>query len=933
MGELIRAKDWSLTPVGSPSEWPQSLRTSVSIILNSQFPMFVWWGPELTTIYNESYMQIAGNKHSALLGKSGSEAWAEIWDVVGPLAEQVLKEGVSNWAEDQLLYIDRNGYLEETYFTFSYSPVYDETGGIGGVFCACTETTEKVLTNKRIVESEQSFRNLVKEAPVSICIVSGKNYVVEMVNDGMLEFLGRTTDIVGKPIIQSLPEAKTQGLISMFEQVRETGQLYTVSNFPATLLINGERVKKFFNLVFKPHHKTTSSAEVVDIFCVAHNVTEQVLIQQQLEQSEAELQTRVEERTADLQQQKRFINSILDASFNGIYALKAIYNSDHAVVDFKYLFANNNMAQMLHLSIEEVMGSSMLKLIPENGFNGFFELFCKVLQTGIATHDEVFFETKHINSWFDYVIVPIDDDTVVVTIQDITEQKLAAIQIQEQSYLLNSIMKHSPSGITVTEFIRDENGNIIDGKTIVANTISEKFIGLPLDQVLNRRITETDPSILESSTFKNSLRTLETGEPFLTQHYIKQLNKWLEVSIGKMDENRLINVFTDITATKNAELQIVQSIERLAAVFNAAQSGMFTFSPVYNDDNEITDFRFVITNSNFATYINEKSEELKGALGSKYFTDYYQDGLFEMYKRTFITGETQRIDLQLNNNNEQRYLDLMCTKVGEEVLVTFTDYTQLKSTQVELEKHIEELKRSNANLEEFAHAASHDLKEPIRKVRVFSDRLKSSLGSLTTEQQNIFEKVDNATQRMSLLIDDLLEYSHVSMGIDMVEKIDLNWKLKMVINDLEVAINEKQATITIGELPEVLGHRRQLQQVFHNLIQNALKYSKKDEKPIIHISSMLIEGSDSPLELNDEQKKLKYHHIKVEDNGIGFNQTHAEQIFQMFNRLHGKREYEGSGVGLAIVRRVIENHKGYIGAQSELGKGATFHILLPLHYN
>jgi hypothetical protein len=119
MGELIRTKDWSTTSIGPPDTWESSLRTSISILLNSQFPMFVWWGPEQITIYNDAYRAILGEKHPAALGGSGSKVWREIWDVVGPLARQVLEQGISNWAEDQLLYINRRGYVEESYFTFS----------------------------------------------------------------------------------------------------------------------------------------------------------------------------------------------------------------------------------------------------------------------------------------------------------------------------------------------------------------------------------------------------------------------------------------------------------------------------------------------------------------------------------------------------------------------------------------------------------------------------------------------------------------------------------------------------------------------------------------------------------------------------------------------------------------------------------------------
>ncbi len=151
MGALMRALDWSATPLGPVGDWPQSLRTSVSICLASRFPMLIWWGPELVMLYNDAYRPILGaTKHPAAMGQRGRECWPEIWDVIGPMLTGVLARGDATWSEDQLLLLNRNGYVEECYFTFSYSPIRDESGGIGGIFTAVTETTERVLGERRL---------------------------------------------------------------------------------------------------------------------------------------------------------------------------------------------------------------------------------------------------------------------------------------------------------------------------------------------------------------------------------------------------------------------------------------------------------------------------------------------------------------------------------------------------------------------------------------------------------------------------------------------------------------------------------------------------------------------------------------------------------------------------------------------------------------
>ena len=150
LGRLVRAFDWSATPVGPASAWPQSLRTAVSICLASRFPMLIWWGPHLIQIYNDGYRPVLGTKHPRSLGQRGEECWAEIWDVIGPLCDQVRSTGESTWSEDLLLVMERHGYVEETYFTFSYSAIRDESGSIGGVLVTCVETTERVLGARRV---------------------------------------------------------------------------------------------------------------------------------------------------------------------------------------------------------------------------------------------------------------------------------------------------------------------------------------------------------------------------------------------------------------------------------------------------------------------------------------------------------------------------------------------------------------------------------------------------------------------------------------------------------------------------------------------------------------------------------------------------------------------------------------------------------------
>ena len=163
MATLIRQKDWSSTPIGPIESWPQSLRTLVSMCLNSRFPMLIWWGKELIMIYNDAYAPLIGAKHPAIFGKRGDKEWSEIWDIIGPMIDGVLTRGEATWSENQLLIINRHGFPEECYFTFSYSPIYVESGGIGGVLAAVTETTEIVLAQRQLVAQRDHIEQINAE--------------------------------------------------------------------------------------------------------------------------------------------------------------------------------------------------------------------------------------------------------------------------------------------------------------------------------------------------------------------------------------------------------------------------------------------------------------------------------------------------------------------------------------------------------------------------------------------------------------------------------------------------------------------------------------------------------------------------------------------------------------------------------------------------
>ena len=294
MGALIREKDWSKTPVGNPETWPQSLRTALSIILHSKFPMFLFWGPDLVCFYNDAYRPSLGNngKHPYLLGERAEEHWQEIWHIIKPLIDQVLGGGEATWSEDQLIPIYRNGKIEDVYWTFSYSAVNDESGKPAGVFVTCSETTDKINTFKFLEKSSRRFFNDILQAPVAMCFFRGKDYVVEIANEMMLELWGRSAgEVMGKPIFEGLPEVKGQGLEALMDKVYNTGEKYEANERAINLTRNGKIETIFVDFTYQALREPDGT--ISGIVATATDVTLQITARKKLEESKQRFQAAV----------------------------------------------------------------------------------------------------------------------------------------------------------------------------------------------------------------------------------------------------------------------------------------------------------------------------------------------------------------------------------------------------------------------------------------------------------------------------------------------------------------------------------------------------------------------------------------------------------------------------------------------------------------
>jgi signal transduction histidine kinase len=261
---------------------------------------------------------------------------------------------------------------------------------------------------------------------------------------------------------------------------------------------------------------------------------------------------------------------------------------------------------------------------------------------------------------------------------------------------------------------------------------------------------------------------------------------------------------------------------------------------------------------------------------------------------------------------------------------------QIQKRDAELEAHrrrleqevaerTAELKRSNDALQQFAYIASHDLQEPLRKVAAFGDRLKTKFsGVLDAQGRDYLERMQAAAGRMSTLITDLLAYSRITTKAQPIVPIDLAGVVREVLSDLEVRLEQTGGRVEVGDLPLIDADPLQMRQLFQNLIGNGLKFHKPGEAPVLKVSGRIVSGRP------DDREAGALLEITVEDNGIGFDEKYLDRIFEVFQRLHGRSEYDGTGIGLAVCRKIVERHRGTITAKSAPGRGSAFIVTLPV---
>jgi PAS domain S-box-containing protein len=876
MGNLIRSKDWSASLVGTPDSWPQSLRTTLSIILNSKFPMFLFWGPELVCFYNDAYRPSLGKegKHPDILGSRGEDHWQEIWPVIKPLIDQVLAGGEATWSEDQLIPIYRNGNMEDVYWTFSYSPVNDESGKPAGVFVTCNETTEKINTLKSLQDSNSRYLNNIVQVPVAMCILRGSNHVVEIANEMMLNVWGKKAeDVMNKPLFEGLPEAKGQGFELLLDNVYNTGERFIASEHPTILPRDGKLETAYIDFVYEALRE--SDGTISGVAATATDVTLQINARKKLEANELKL------------------NIVLDASELGTWEVDlstgAIIYSDRIIEIAGYkkgtVLTHQEMLKQVHpddLTIRE---------------NAFKEAF----ETG-----HLHYETRSI--WPDGSIHWIETKgkvffneagkpaTMLGTARDITDRHLR----EENLARMAAIVQSSSDAI----ISKDLNGIIISW-----NAAAEQIFGYTEKEMIGQSVLKLIPAdrIDEEASILMQIRSGERVNHFETKR-ITKYNEVLDISLTispiRGIHGNIIGaskIARDITPEKEAKRLIAANEKKFQVLADSMPQFVWTADTAGNLN---------YFNQAVCLYSGLSKEQIKKEGWLQIIHPDDREANVKAWMHAVNTG-TDFIFEHRFGRHDGEYRWQLSRAIPQK------DAAGNIQMWVGTSTDIQEMKEQDQQKDFFISMASHELKTPVTSVKGYIQLLQSAYAK---SEDNLLKQslkvIDKQIVTLTSLITDLLDVSKIKSGSLVLNKqnFEITEMISEVVSQIQ-HVNPDHDISFIGNAATVFADRERISQVLINLLTNAVKYSPNSKKIIIKDF------------IEDDQVVLS-----VQDSGIGISKIDQEKIFERFYRVEGKDEktYPGFGIGLFISSEIIQRHNGKIGVTSEPGKGSVFYFSIPL---
>ncbi|HEX9979094.1 MAG TPA: PAS domain S-box protein [Flavobacterium sp.] len=767
--------------------------------------------------------------------------------------------------------------------------------------------------------TEQQLRNLFIHSPVAICIFRGPRYVVEVANEEMLSFWGKSSaEVMNKPVLEALPEIEGQGFDLLLENVYNTGARYVAPEAEVVLKRNGQMETVFVKFIYEALRDENGA--VSGIMALAHEITDQVIARKKIEESQEQLSIALEggelgtfdffPETGKLlwsERTKDFFGLPPGMEVNNETFLLGLHPEDRNRTNEKTaaLFApgSDGMYENEYRTIGIKDGK--IRWIRAKGKVTFNEEGKPVRLTGVT--------------------------------QDISRRKEYEEALKESERRFRSLADNSPmivfmieSGIDAQVSYFNQNWLDYTGQDI------ETALGRSWDGIVHPEDVELVLEVYRTAFEKNTSYVLEAirlrrHDGTYRWHMFKANPRFSETGelLG------YIGVGLDIHDRKLAEESLKESEERFRTLAQRLPQLIWVTDAEGNRE---------FTSSRWEEFTGTQPD---GA--DSWAATVHPDDLVKVNKRwaeSVNTGKIYKTDVRLRSKSgEYRWHSVLGEPVYDnnnrliKWVGAFIDIHHEKTFSQSLEALVEDrtnelvsknevLEKMNDELESFAYISSHDLQEPLRKIQTFASRImEGEFDNLSEKGKDYFKRIENAALRMKTLIEDLLAYSRTGTEDRKFELINLQHIVDEIQEELSEEIISKNAIIETIDMHDVYIIPFQFRQLIHNLVTNSLKFTRPTTIPRIVIKSEVMPGEMFGSDKLESGKN--YCHISISDNGIGFDPEYSEKIFEVFQRLHGREKYIGTGIGLAIVKKIVENHSGIITASGEAGKGATFNIYIP----
>jgi PAS domain S-box-containing protein len=694
--------------------------------------------------------------------------------------------------------------------------------------------------------------------------------------------------------------------------------------------------------------------KIIGLMGINRDITELKQAEERLRQAHGDLERRVVDRTAEISQERHLLRTLIDNLPDYVYIKDA---------QGRFVLANLAVArQMKFSSSDEIIGKSDFDLFPQELAARYRVEEEEMIRSGkgLFNHEgpTVDASKRGKNRWVATTKVILRDAHGKVTGfigvgRDITERKRMEEVLAQERSLLRTLINNLPDCV----YAKDSAG-----RKILANPADLKNFGCKTEaEAIGKTDFDLFPKEIAEKFYADDMKVIQ-GQPVINREEyfldVEGKKQWLLTSkLPLRDQNDqiigLVGIGRDITEQMRATEALKQSEERLREVMRRTRC-ILNYGEVEAPEgwreramNELTIFRW-----DFPVLNVEAAQEIlpldvpPGKTYQEIWTEHRNpDDFNEMHKVTrdaflnnapFYRNEFRCTDKHGVEHWMQEFISVH--KLGDnrwEIFGINTDITDLKkseyalrSSEVKLRQFTTQLERSNRELQDFAYVASHDLQEPLRKIVVFGERLKEQEGEkLAGESRDYLERMQKAASRMQSLINDLLTFSRVTTKARPFTQVDLAQVTREVITDLEGRIEQVNGRVEVGTLPLVEAETLQMRQLIQNLIGNALKFRRPEVPPVVKVAAEII-TAPAPDEGTGVTKK--FCRLTVSDNGIGFDEKYLDRIFNVFQRLHSRNEYEGTGMGLAIARKIVLFHSGEITAKSKPGEGTTFIVTLPV---